>query len=155
MKLLVIGRTGSRQLEELIEEYKTRLKRYIHFDIETIPDLKNTKNLSEDEQKRKEAEAISARISSSDTLVILDEKGKEYSSVDFANYLQSLMNSGVKQLVLVVGGPYGIDSSFKKSVRNHWSLSRMTFSHQMVRLFAVEQLYRAMTILRNQPYHHN
>ena len=154
IKLLVIGKTGSKPLEEMISEYQTRLKRYIHFEIETIPELKNIKNLSISEQKRKEAEAVSTRISASDTLILLDEKGTEYSSVGLSKKLQNLMNSGVRNLVLLVGGPYGIDDSLKMKSQGSISLSKLTFSHQMVRLFIVEQLYRAMTILKNQPYHH-
>lgn len=154
IKLLVIGKTGSKSLEELIGEYQSRLKRFIHFEIETIPELKHTKKLSKAEQKRKEAEAVMTRISSADTLILLDEKGREFTSVGLAKELQSLMNSGVRNLVLLVGGPYGIDDSLKKASKGSFSLSKLTFSHQMVRLFAVEQLYRAMTILKNQPYHH-
>ena len=154
IKLLVVGKTGSKPLEEMISDYQSRLKRYIQFEIETIPELKNTKNLSASEQKRKEAEAVSTRISATDTLILLDEKGDEYSSVGLARKLQNLMNSGVRNLVLLVGGPYGIDDSLKLKSHGSISLSKLTFSHQMVRLFVVEQLYRAMTILKNQPYHH-
>lgn len=154
IKLLVIGKTGSKHLEALIDEYATRLKRYIQFEIETIPELKNTRNLSEAEQKRKEAEAVLPKLSASDSLYLLDEKGKEYNSIGLAKFLQNLMNSGNRQLVLLIGGPYGLDPSLKELSKGSISLSRLTFSHQMVRLFAVEQIYRAMTILNNQPYHH-
>ena len=154
IKLLVIGKTGSKHLEALIDEYATRLRRYIPFEIETIPELKNTRNLSEAEQKKKEAEAVLSRLSASDILYLLDERGAEYNSIGLAKFLQGLMNSGSRQLVLLVGGPYGLDASLKEKSKGSISLSRLTFSHQMVRLFAVEQIYRAMTILKNQPYHH-
>ncbi len=154
IKLLVIGKTASKPLQELIDVYQARLKRYLHFEIETIPDLKNTKNLSESEQQRKEANLVTSRLSPTDTLVLLDENGKQYSSVGLAKYLQNHMNSGTRTLTLLVGGPYGIDDSLKQRSQGSISLSKLTFSHQMVRLFAVEQLYRAMTILNNQPYHH-
>ena len=154
IKLLVIGKTGSKHLEALIDEYAARLKRYIQFEIETIPELKNTKNLSESEQKKKEAEAVLSKLSGSDILYLLDERGVEYDSMGLAKYLQNLMNTGTRQLVLLVGGPYGLDGSLKERSKGSISLSKLTFSHQMVRLFAVEQIYRAMTILKNQPYHH-
>lgn len=154
IKLLAIGKTDSKELEKLIEDYETRLKRYLPFELEIIPDLKKSKSLSEIEQKRKEAKAILAKIGDGDTVIVLDERGKEYNSLEFAQYLQQYMNTGIRQLVFVIGGPYGIDPSLMNKAKAKWSLSRLTFSHQMVRLFAVEQIYRAMTILRNQPYHH-
>ena len=154
IKLLAIGKTDSKELERLIGDYENRLKRYLPFELVIIPDIKRTKNLSEGEQKRKEAEAVLNKIVDGDTVILLDEHGKEYNSLGFAKYLQQYMNSGLKQLVLVIGGPYGFDPLLERKAKAKWSLSKLTFSHQMVRLFAVEQLYRAMTILRNQPYHH-
>lgn len=154
IKLLVVGKTESKELESLITEYAHRLKHYIKFEILTLPQLKNTKNLSEKEQKTKEGELILKQVENSDYLVLLDENGKQFTSVDFAEYLQKKMNSGLKNLVFVIGGPYGFDQTVKDRSDTGVSLSKMTFSHQMVRVFFVEQLYRAFTILRNEPYHH-
>ncbi|MEQ8421094.1 MAG: 23S rRNA (pseudouridine(1915)-N(3))-methyltransferase RlmH [Arenibacter algicola] len=154
IKLLVLGKTDSTQLSQLIEEYQNRLKHYIKFELEIIPDIKNTKNLSEKQQKEKEGNAILNKLNATDLLVLLDEKGKQKTSVEFSEYLQKNMNSGLKQLVFVIGGPYGFSDAVYQKSQGKISLSKMTFSHQMVRLFMVEQLYRAFTILRNEPYHH-
>ena len=154
IKLLVIGKTDDKNLEQLIEKYQQRLNHYINFEIEIIPDIKNVKNLSQLQQKEKEGELILSKLKNTDQLMLLDEKGKEYRSLDFANFLQKKMNSGIKQLVLVVGGPYGFSESVYKKTVGKVSLSKMTFSHQMIRLFIVEQLYRGFTILKNEPYHH-
>jgi len=153
IKLLVLGKTDSTQLSQLIEEYQNRLKHYIKFELEIIPDIKNTKNLSEKQQKEKEGDAILNKLNATDLLVLLDEKGKQKTSVEFSEYLQKNMNSGLKQLVFVIGGPYGFSDAVYQKSQGKISLSKMTFSHQMVRLFMVEQLYRAFTILRNEPYH--
>ena len=154
IKLLVIGKTDDKNLEQLIEKYQQRLNHYINFEIEIIPDIKNVKNLSQLQQKEKEGELILSKLKNTDQLVLLDEKGKEFRSLNFASYLQKKMNSGIKQLVLVVGGPYGFSESVYKKSTGKVSLSKMTFSHQMIRLFIVEQLYRGFTILKNEPYHH-
>jgi len=154
IKLLVIGKTDDKNLEQLIEKYQQRLNHYINFEIEIIPDIKNVKNLSQLQQKEKEGELILSKLKNTDQLVLLDEKGKEFRSLDFANFLQKKMNSGIKQLVLVVGGPYGFSESVYKKTVGKVALSKMTFSHQMIRLFIVEQLYRGFTILKNEPYHH-
>lgn len=154
IKLIVLGKTDSSRLNQLIDEYQNRLKHYIKFEIETIPDIRNNKNLSEKQQKEKEGEAILSKLNTTDFLVLLDENGKQYTSVEFSGYLQKKMNSGLKQLVFVVGGPYGFSDAVYQKCQGKISLSKMTFSHQMVRLFMVEQLYRAFTILRNEPYHH-
>ena len=154
IKLLVIGKTDDKNLEQLIEKYQQRLNHYINFEIEIIPDIKNVKNLNQVQQKEKEGELILSKLKNTDQLVLLDEKGKEFRSLDFANFLQKKMNSGIKQLVLVVGGPYGFSESVYKKTVGKVSLSKMTFSHQMIRLFIVEQLYRGFTILKNEPYHH-
>lgn len=154
IKLLVLGKTDSVQLSQLIEEYQNRLKHYIKFELEIIPDIKNTKNLSEKQQKEKEGDAILNKLAPTDQLVLLDENGKQKTSVEFSEYLQKNMNSGLKQLVFVIGGPYGFSEAVYQKSQGEISLSKMTFSHQMVRLFMVEQLYRAFTILRNEPYHH-
>ncbi|MGB5378221.1 23S rRNA (pseudouridine(1915)-N(3))-methyltransferase RlmH [Muriicola sp.] len=154
IKLLVVGKTGHKGLQAMILEYQKRLQHYIKFDLEVIPALKSAKNLSIPEQLEKEGEAILARISTTDVMVLLDEQGKQYPSIDFANYLQKFMNAGIRQLVFVVGGPYGFSNPVYMKSQDKISLSAMTFSHQMVRLFFVEQLYRGFTILRNEPYHH-
>jgi len=154
IKLLAIGKTDHKQLSLLIDEYQNRLKHYIKFEIETIPDLKNAKNLSEIQQKNKEGELILKKIQATDVLVLLDNKGKEFTSIEFSKYLQKKMNAGIKQLVLVIGGPYGFSEAVYEKAQSKLSLSKMTFSHQMIRLFIVEQLYRGFTILKNEPYHH-
>ena len=154
IKLLAIGKTDNKQLIQIIDTYQKRLKFYIKFDFEIIPDIKNAKNLSEAQQKQKEGELILSKTNSSDFLVLLDENGKQMDSVTFSGYLQKHMNSGLKQLVFVIGGPYGFSQEVYAKAQGKISLSKMTFSHQMVRLFFIEQLYRAFTILRNEPYHH-
>ena len=154
IKLISIGKTDHKALQELIEDYQKRLNFYIKFQFEIIPDIKKAKNLSEEQQKQKEGELILNSINSSDILVLLDEKGKQLDSVSFSNYLQKHMNSGIKQLVFAIGGPYGFSEDVYKFAQGKVSLSKMTFSHQMVRLFFIEQLYRGFTILRNEPYHH-
>jgi len=154
IKLLAIGKTDNKQLQQLIDDYTKRLGFYIKFELEIIPDLKKVKNLSEDQQKQKEGDLILSKITPTDVLILLDENGKQYDSVQFANYLQKHMNSGIKQLVFVIGGPYGFSPEVYSKARGKVSLSKMTFSHQMVRLFMIEQLYRGFTILKNEPYHH-
>lgn len=152
--LLAIGKTDNKQLQSLIEDYSRRLKHYVKFELDVIPDVKNAKNLSEAEQKKREGELILKKIQATDVLVLLDENGKDYSSVQFSKYLQKHMNSGIKRLILVIGGPYGFSEEVYQIARGQISLSKMTFSHQMVRLFVIEQIYRGFTILRNEPYHH-
>lgn len=154
IKLLAIGKTDSKPLQQLISEYENRLKHYVRFELETIADIKNAKNLSEVQQKDKEGELILKKLGPTDILVLLDENGKHFSSIDFSKYLQKKMNSGIKQLVFVIGGPYGFSDTIYKKAHGKISLSKMTLSHQMVRLFVVEQVYRAFTILSNEPYHH-
>lgn len=152
--LLAIGKTDNRHLQELMNDYTKRLSHYVKFSIQIIPDIKNAKNLSEAQQKEAEGIEILKRIQTSDALVLLDEKGKQHTSVNFANFLQKKMNSGLKNLVFVIGGPYGFSDAVYAKTQGKISLSLMTFSHQMVRLFFIEQLYRGFTILRNEPYHH-
>lgn len=154
IKLITIGKTDKKALQSLIDDYTKRLGHYIKFEFEVIPDIKNVKHLSEAQQKQKEGELILGKVQTSDTLVLLDENGKQYSSVTFSEYLQKHMNSGIKRLVLVIGGPYGFSNEVYDKAQAKLALSKMTFSHQMVRLFVVEQLYRGFTILRNEPYHH-
>lgn len=154
IKLIAIGKTDNKHLNSLIEEYTKRLSFYIKFDIEIIPDIKNAKNLSEAQQKEKEGALILSKIAPTDLLILLDDKGKSFSSMKFAEELQKRMNAGVKTLVYVIGGPYGFSEEVYKASQGKVSLSQMTFSHQMIRLFFIEQLYRGFTILRNEPYHH-
>jgi len=154
IKLIAIGKTDSTELAALISLYTNRLKHYVKFEMLIIPDIKNTKNLSESEQKRKEGQAILKQLIPSDILILLDEKGKQFSSIEFSGLLQKRMNSGIKNLLFVIGGPYGFSSFVQERANQKISLSKMTFSHQMVRLFVVEQLYRGFTILKNEPYHH-
>jgi 23S rRNA (pseudouridine1915-N3)-methyltransferase len=154
IKLIAIGKTDNKNLQSLLDEYQKRLSFYIKFDLEIIPDIKNVKNLSESQQKEKEGELILAKITPTDQLILLDENGKSFSSVAFSEELQKKMNSGVKTLVFVIGGPYGFSEAVYAKSQGKISLSPMTFSHQMVRLFFIEQLYRGFTILKNEPYHH-
>ncbi|WP_412985809.1 23S rRNA (pseudouridine(1915)-N(3))-methyltransferase RlmH [Pontimicrobium sp. IMCC45349] len=154
IKLLAIGKTDNKQLQTLIDDYQKRLGHYIKFNFDIIPDIKNVKNLSEKQQKQKEGELILNKVSNSDVLILLDENGKQLDSVGFSSYLQKHMNSGIKQLIFVIGGPYGFSEDVYNKAQGKLSLSKMTFSHQMVRLFIIEQLYRGFTILRNEPYHH-
>ena len=154
VKFLAIGKTDNKNLNTLISDYQKRLGHYITFEFDLVPDIKNSKNLSERQQKVKEGELILNKIQKSDVVVLLDENGKDMSSVAFSNYLQKHMNSGIKNLVFVIGGPYGFSDAVYQRANGKISLSKMTFSHQMVRLFFIEQVYRAFTILRNEPYHH-
>ena len=154
IKLIAIGKTDDKNLIKLIETYQSRLKHYIKFDLHIIPDIKNVKNMSEKQQKEKEGELILKQLQPTDQLILLDEKGKEFRSIEFSKYLQKKMNSGIKQLVFVIGGPYGFSSEVYNKSQGKVSFSKMTFSHQMIRLFVVEQLYRAFTILKNEPFHH-
>lgn len=152
--LLVIGKTDKDFVKKGIEEYQKRLVHYLPFELKIIPDLKNTKNLSENQQKQKEGELILDKVKSGDTLVLLDEGGKEFSSVGFSKFLEQKMLSGMKNLIFVIGGPYGFSEDVYKKAQGKVSLSKMTFSHQMIRMIFVEQLYRGMTIIKGEPYHH-
>lgn len=155
IKLLVVGRTDQDYLAEGVAVYEKRLKNYVSFEMPVIPALKNAKNLSVEEQKSREGDMILKSVDRSDVLILLDEQGTEYTSLEFSGLIQQQMNSGVKTVVVAVGGPFGFSEEVYKRSGRKISLSRMTFSHQMVRLFFVEQLYRAMTILRGEPYHHS
>ena len=153
LTLLVVGKTVGTELPKMIDTYVQRLMHYIPFEIQVIPDLKNTKSLSESQQKQLEGEAILRAVDGS-YVVLLDEHGKEYRSVTFASQLQSWLNTSTRGLTFVIGGPYGFSEAVYQRADAKISLSQMTFSHQMIRLLFVEQLYRAMTILRGEPYHH-
>ncbi|MDH6303467.1 23S rRNA (pseudouridine1915-N3)-methyltransferase [Parabacteroides sp. PF5-5] len=152
--LLMIGKTDQPWLREAIEEYYKRLIHYLPFEIITIPDIKNAKNLSEIQQKEKEGELIAKSLQTGDYCVLLDEKGKEFTSTQFASYIEKKTHTVAKRLVFIIGGPYGFSDSIYKLASEKISLSKMTFSHQMIRLIFTEQLYRAFTILNNEPYHH-
>ena len=151
---MVVGKTVDKSLIQMIEDYVKRLKFYTDFEMVVIPDLKNNKNMPFDVQKEKEGEMILRSLNDSDDVILMDEHGKEFSSVEFASYIQKKMTSGLKRLVFIIGGPYGFSPAVYARAGGKISLSRMTFSHQMVRLIFTEQLYRAFTILKNEPYHH-
>ena len=152
--LLTVGKTEDAYLKEGIEKYVKRLKHYTRLELIDLPELKNTKALTEQQQKTKEAELILKKITSLDYVILLDEKGIEFTSKQLATYLDKKSISSTSSLVFVVGGPYGFDDSVYERANDKLSLSRMTFSHQMIRLFFTEQLYRAFTILKGEPYHH-
>jgi len=154
IKVLAIGKTDDKNLKQLIDTYEKRLKHYVKFEMEIIPDLKHVKNMSEKDQMEKEGELILKKVGAGDQLWLLDEKGEMFRSIDFSKFLQKKMNAGIKRFILVIGGPYGFSDAVYRTAQGKISLSKMTFSHQMIRLFAVEQLYRAFTILKNEPYHH-
>lgn len=152
--LLVIGKTDEVYLQKGMELFLKRIPHYIPFELKVIPDIKNSKSLSEDQQKEKEGELILQQITASDELFLLDENGLELSSTEFARFLEKKMVAGNKRLFFVIGGPYGFSANVYSKADGKVSLSRMTFSHQMVRLIMLEQLYRALTILKGEPYHH-
>ena len=154
ISLIVIGKTDASYFVDAINEYKNRLVHYIPFEMEIISDIKNVKNLREEQQKEKEGELILKMLQPGDYLVLLDEHGKSFTSIEFATYLERKMHVVSKRLVFVIGGPYGFSEAVYKAASEKISLSKMTFSHQMIRLIFVEQIYRAMTILNNEPYHH-
>ena len=155
IQLILIGKTDTSYLMEGIKEYKNRLVHYIPFEMEVLPDIRNTRNLSETQQKEKEGEMILKALQAGDHVVLLDERGKEFTSLQFASYLEKKTLTVAKRLVFVIGGPYGFSEAVYKAASEKISLSQMTFSHQMIRLIFIEQLYRAMTILRGEPYHHS
>lgn len=152
--LLAIGKTDSRELERLITHYSNRIGHYLPFELKVIPDVRRSSKTNEELQKSSEGREILSALQPTDRLILLDERGKSLSSVELANYLEGRMLASDKRLVFVIGGPYGFAPEVYERANEQISLSRMTFSHQMVRLFFVEQIYRAMTILRGEPYHH-
>jgi 23S rRNA (pseudouridine1915-N3)-methyltransferase len=153
--LLVVGKTDEHYIREGVSIYLDRIKHYADFNLEVIPALKKKKNMRIEEQKMKEGEEILARLAPSKELHLFDENGKVFSSRAFAEFLQKKMAGGLKELVLVIGGPYGFSEGVSEKAASKISLSRMTFSHQMARLLCVEQIYRAFTILKGEPYHHD
>jgi len=154
IKLLSIGKTEEKYLKEGIDLYIKKIGHYFPFEYEELPALKQTKNLSISEQKKREGEILLKKITASDTIILLDEKGKQYSSVKFSDFLQQKMLQNLKQVVFVIGGAYGFSEEIHQRKNHTLSLSAMTFSHQMVRLIFLEQLYRAASIWKNEPYHH-
>ena len=152
--LLVVGKTDSAEIQSLVATYLKRLNFYTRVTLVTLPDLKNTRNISAESQKRQEGELLMRQFADGDYVVLLDEKGAEMRSVEFSMWLQKRMNSGVRRLCFVIGGPYGISKTVYDRADESISLSRMTFSHQIIRAIFAEQLYRAFTIIRNEPYHH-
>ena len=151
---MLVGATDKKYLLEGIEDYQKRLIHYLPFDIKVIADIKNSRNLSADQQKEREGKAILDLVSTGDELVLLDVEGAEFSSPGLANWIEKRMLAGTRQLIFVVGGPYGFADAVYKRADNKMSLSRLTFPHQLVRLLFIEQLYRAMTIIKGEPYHH-
>lgn len=151
---LVIGKTDESYLETGIGKYIKRLEHYIPFEMKVIPDIKNRKTLTEDQQKKAEGDLILSQLASGDDLILLDENGKTFSSVAFSQWIEKKMNVGSKKIIFVVGGPYGFSKDVYAKAKAKISLSEMTFSHQMIRLIFVEQLYRAFTIIKGEPYHH-
>lgn len=154
IKLISIGKTDSKDLEKMILEYVKRISFYIKFELVVLNDPKNRSVLSIDQQKKAEGDLILKQLNEADFMVLLDEKGQELTSIQFSEFISKKMLSGLKNLVFVIGGPYGFSEIMYKKSHYKISLSRMTFSHQMVRLFFAEQIYRAFTILGNEPYHH-
>ena len=152
--LLVVGKTDSAEIQSLVATYLKRLNFYTRVTLVTLPDLKNTRNISAESQKRQEGELLMRQFADGDYVVLLDEKGAEMRSVEFSMWLQKRMNSGVRRLCFVIGGPYGFSKTVSDRADESISLSRMTFSHQIIRAIFAEQLYRAFTIIRNEPYHH-
>lgn len=153
--LLCIGRTRDALIEKATARYCERIPHYIPFDFVTLPDVKATAKLSESQQKEKEGTMMLGALQPGDVVVLLDERGREMTSREFSGAIEKRMNSGIKRLVFIIGGPYGFSQAVYNCADAKLSLSRMTFSHEMVRLFFVEQIYRAMTIMRGEPYHHD
>ena len=151
--LIAVGKTTDPRVASLIDEYRDRLKHYLPFDFVLIPDIKNAKTLSEDQLKAAEGEAILSRLTPAMDVILLDEHGQEFRSIEYADWLQKKMNAG-RDLTLIIGGAYGFSHAVYARANGKISLSQMTFSHQMIRIMAIEQIYRAMTILRGEPYHH-
>lgn len=154
IELIVVGKTDSREVSALVEEYKGRIAHYTRFEITTLPDIKNTRSLSEAQQKKAEGESILRLLQTSDFVALLDERGTQPTSEEFAEWMQKRMASGCKRLVFVIGGPYGFSEEVYARANGKLSLSKMTFSHQIVRAIFAEQLYRSLTIINNEPYHH-
>ncbi len=154
ISMLCVGKTDEKEIKSLVAKYEKRLPSHWNFAMYTLPDLKNRKNLTEEQQKQQEGKLLLEKISNSDYVILLDEKGKNYTSKQFAQFIQKHSIQATKHLVFVIGGPYGFSEEMYERAQAKISLSSMTFTHQMVRLFFVEQLYRAFTILQRKSYHH-
>ncbi len=154
IKLVMVGKTTDAELVKLIENYRKRLTHYVNFETSIIPEIKNAKSLTFDQLKEKEGELLLDKFEVNDEIILLDEKGKQLSSVQFANFLSDKMLYSAKNVTFVIGGAYGFSDKVYKKANSLLSLSVMTFSHQMIRLLFTEQLYRAMTIIKGEPYHH-
>ncbi len=152
--LLQTGKTTDRNISELVDLYSKRIKKYISFEVITIPELKNTKNMPVPEQQMKEAIKIIQSVSDDDYIVLLDEKGKEYRTIEFSSFLEKAFLLPKKRIIFIIGGPWGFSDAVYAKANQKISLSKMTFSHQMVRLLFLEQLYRVFTIIKGEPYHH-
>ncbi len=151
---IVIGKTTDKQIAMLTDEYIGRINHYVPFEMQVIPELRNAKNMSQEQQKTEETELLKKNLQTGDYVVLLDEHGKERRSIEFAQWMQKRITAAPRRLVFIVGGPYGFAQQIHKMAQEEISLSQMTFSHQMIRLLFVEQMYRAMTILNGEPYHH-
>ena len=154
IELIVIGKTDQQEVASLVEQYAKRVNHYCKFTVTTIADVKNTRNMAPSRQKQLEGEMILRLISEGDWVVLMDERGRQFTSMEYASWLQKRMLSGVKRLAIVIGGPYGFSEEVYQRANEKISLSKMTFSHQIVRAIFADQLYRAFTILNNEPYHH-
>lgn len=154
IELIVVGKTDSQHIESIVADYSRRINHYCKFSITTLADVRNTRNMSAQQQRTTEGEAILRQITSGDYVTLLDERGDEFRSMEFAAWIQKRMNSGMRRLVMVIGGPYGFSEAVYERADNKVSLSKMTFSHQIVRAIFTEQIYRAFTILNHEPYHH-
>ena len=154
IELIAVGKTDTEEIESLIANYARRVNFYCKFSLTVVPDIRNNRNISAAQQKSAEGAAIMRNIADSDFVVLLDERGEELRSMQFADFMRKRMNSGIKRLVFVIGGPYGFSDEIYARADHKLSLSRMTFSHQIVRAIFAEQIYRAFTILNNEPYHH-
>ncbi len=155
VELWMIGKTNKNYLQEGIREYEKRLRRYLPFSMEVIPDVKNAGKMSPAQLKEKEGQLILDRLKTEDLLILLDEKGKHFTSEDFAREMEKLLSQSHRRLIFLIGGAYGFSENVYQRAQKKLALSKMTFSHQMIRLFFLEQLYRAMTILKNEPYHNS
>ena len=154
IELIAVGKTDSQAVESLVEIYAQRINHYCRFSMTMLPDVRNTRNISAAQQRTAEGEAILRQLTAGDFVALFDERGTEFRSMEFAAWMQKRMNSGIRRLVLVIGGPYGFSEAVYARADARVSLSKMTFSHQIVRAIIAEQLYRAFTILNNEPYHH-
>jgi 23S rRNA (pseudouridine1915-N3)-methyltransferase len=151
--MILVGKTTDKHFQAGISDYVERISHYMPFEVVTIPELRNTKSLTEEQQKTAEGELILKQLQSSDTVILLDEHGRELRSIEFAHWLEQKRNTA-RRLIFIIGGPYGFSSEVYERANEKLSLSKMTFSHQMVRLIFTEQLYRACTIIKGEPYHH-